>query len=96
MTEPTGAPYDAPIPEPTPPSRTPQANYGAPMPAPAYAVGYQVGAPGAAPIGRVRGTGVVILLTIYQVHEEMKQHKGSGLGGVIALLLAFFVGIVMP
>ena len=57
--------------------------------------------------GKIRGTGVAILLSIvtlgvYQLvwyfgtHEEMKRHKGTGLGGGIALLLAFFVGIAMP
>ncbi|MGI8683270.1 MAG: DUF4234 domain-containing protein [Mycobacteriales bacterium] len=62
---------------------------------------------GSAPIGKVRSTGVVILLSLvtlgiyglvwyYQVHEEMKRHKGTGLGGGIALLLAMLVGIVMP
>ncbi len=62
---------------------------------------------GVAPVGRVRGTGVCILLMIvtlgiyglvwyYQTHDEMKRHSGEGLGGGIALLLAFFVGIVMP
>jgi hypothetical protein len=65
------------------------------------------GAPGAAQLGKIRGTGVAILLTIvtlgiyplywyYSVHEEMKRHRGSGLGGGLALLLAFLVGIVMP
>ena len=58
-------------------------------------------------IGRVRGTGVCILLTVvtlgiyslfwfYSVHAEMKAHKGTGLGGGIGLLLAIFVGVVMP
>jgi hypothetical protein len=59
------------------------------------------------PIGKVRGTGVSILLYIvtfgiygyvwwYLVHDEMKRHKGSGLGGGLALLLSLLVGIVMP
>lgn len=61
----------------------------------------------AGPVGKVRGTGVCILLAVvtfgiytavwyYQTHEEMKRHSGQGLGGVVALLLALFVGIVMP
>lgn len=58
-------------------------------------------------VGKVRSTGVCILLFIvtlgfygwywyYQVHEDMKRHTGRGLGGVVALLLAIFVGFVMP
>ena len=30
------------------------------------------------------------------VHDEMKRHSRDGLGGGVALLLALFVGIVMP
>lgn len=62
---------------------------------------------GPAPIGTVRGTGMAIFLFVitlgiygfywfYVVHEEMKRHKGTGLGGGIAILLYFFVGFVMP
>lgn len=62
---------------------------------------------GGAPIGRIRGTGVCILLSIvtfgiytvvwfYQTHSEMKRHSGQGIGGGVALLLSIFVGIVMP
>jgi len=58
-------------------------------------------------VGRVRSTGVSILLFIvtfgiygwfwyYQVHEDMKRHTGRGIGGVVALILAIFVGFVMP
>ncbi|WP_205471583.1 DUF4234 domain-containing protein [Nocardioides sp. SYSU D00038] len=72
------------------------AGYGAP-PAPA-----QHG-----PIGKVRGTGACIGLTIitlgiyslvwyYSVHEEMKRHTGQGVGGVVGLVLALFVGVVSP
>ena len=72
-------------------------------PTPAYAA-----APMAAgPVGKVRSTGMCILLMIvtigiyglvwyYKTHEEMKRHTGTGLGGVVALLLAIFVGIVSP
>ena len=59
------------------------------------------------PIGRVRGTGVSILLCVvtlgiyalvwyYAVHEEMKRHTGNGLGGGLALVIAIFLGFVSP
>jgi hypothetical protein len=75
--------------------------------APAPMPGYAPAPYGPGPIGRVRGTGVSILLFLvtfgiygfiwyFQVHDEMKRHKGTGIGGGIALLLAFFVGIAMP
>lgn len=32
----------------------------------------------------------------YLVHEELKQHTGRGLGGLVALLLALFVTPVVP
>ncbi|MEO6880224.1 MAG: DUF4234 domain-containing protein [Mycobacteriaceae bacterium] len=54
------------------------------------------------PVGQIRGTGVGILLSIvtlgiyplywfYVVYEEMKRHTGNGLGGGLALVIAFFV-----
>jgi hypothetical protein len=57
--------------------------------------------------GSPRNVGLVILLFIvtlgiyglywyYVTHDEMKRETGEGLGGGIALLLAFLVGIVMP
>ena len=59
------------------------------------------------PIGHMRPTGMTILLFFvtlgiwsiiyyYQTHEEMKRHTGEGIGGVIALVIAIFVGIVNP
>lgn len=69
---------------------------------------YAGGAPAlAAPVGEVRATGTCILLTVvtlgfytwywyYKTHEEMKQHTGTGIGGPVALILAIFVGVVMP
>jgi len=84
------------VPPPPPP-------IAAPVPAPVYAGGQLP----ATPIGQVRSTGTCILLTIvtlgfyswywyYKTHEEMKAHTGNGLGGPVALILAIFVGIVMP
>lgn len=63
--------------------------------------------PGGAPLGKVRGTGVCILLVIvtfgiyslvwyFKTHSEIQRHTGTGIVGSIALVLAFFVGIVMP
>ena len=58
-------------------------------------------------VGKIRSTGVCILLAIvtfgiytlvwfYKTHDEMKRHTGHGLGGGLAFILAWFVGIVMP
>lgn len=74
-----------------------------PPPAPAYvAPAVPLG-----PVGKVRGTGLCILLAFvtlgiyvlvwyYMTHEEMKRHSGRGLGGLVAFLLAFFIGIASP
>ncbi len=62
---------------------------------------------GAAAVGKVRDTGTCFLLMVvtlgfyglywyFKTHEEMKRHTGTGIGGGIALVLAIFVGIVMP
>ncbi|MDT0202047.1 DUF4234 domain-containing protein [Nocardioides sp. AE5] len=59
------------------------------------------------PLGKVRSNGTCVLLFIvtcgiygivyyYMTHDEMKRHSNQGLGGVIALILAIFVGIVNP
>ncbi|MEI5673069.1 MULTISPECIES: DUF4234 domain-containing protein [Nocardioides] len=75
--------------------------YAAPPPPP-YG-----GVPTAGPVGKIRSTGVCILLFIvtfgiygwfyyFKTHDEMKQHSGQGIGGAIALILAIFVGIVNP
>jgi hypothetical protein len=80
-------------------------SYPAPYGAPSYPPYQQPG--WSPPIGKVRGTGTGILLYVvtfgiygyvwwYLVHDEMKRHKGTGLGGGLALLLTFLVGIVMP
>ncbi len=66
------------------------------------------GTPPYAPVvGKIRSTGVCILLAVvtfgiytlvwfYKTHDEMKRHTGHGLGGGLAFILAWFVGIVMP
>jgi hypothetical protein len=81
--------------------------YGQPMPgAPAYAQYAQPTGP-SGPIGQIRSTGLMILLFFvtfgiwslvyyYQTHEEMKRHSGEGIGGVLALVLGFFVGFASP
>jgi hypothetical protein len=91
-------------PENTPAYAPPQAPAGE---VPQQYQAYQPVPANAGQIGKVRGTGKCILLTVvtlgiypivwyYQTHEEMKQHSGQGLGGGIALVLALFVGIAMP
>jgi hypothetical protein len=86
-----------------PPPSVPPYGFGA-MPAPPV---YARHAQPSGPIGHVRGTGVQILLFLvtfgvwgfvyyFQTHEEMRRHTGEGVGGVLALLLSFFVGIVSP
>lgn len=96
--------------EPTAPSATGTAGgYAGPPPSPPATYGYLPPAMkhGPAPVGKIRSTGLCILLTIvtlgiyqlvwfYSVHDEMKRHTRDGLGGGLAVLLAFFVGIVMP
>jgi hypothetical protein len=83
-----------------PPAGPPGGNL--PAPYGSYPV---VGGPGQ--IGSVRSTGLAMFLYVitfgiyglywyYVVHDEMKRHKGTGLGGGLALLLAFVVGFVMP
>ena len=56
-------------------------------------------------VGKVRSTGLCILLEIvtlgiyglvwwYLVHDEMKRHSGQGIGGLVALILGFFISPV--
>lgn len=82
------------------------APYGYPQSMPGAPVHAQYAQP-QGPIGQVRSTGIQILLFFvtlgiwsfvyyYQTHEEMKRHSGEGVGGVLALVLSFFVGIVSP
>jgi hypothetical protein len=84
--------------------QAPQPSGWQPMPG---APGYGQYAPPQGPIGQVRPTGMIMLLFFvtlgiwsfiyyFQTHEEMKRHTGEGVGGVIAVLIAFFAGIVNP
>jgi hypothetical protein len=101
---------DQPFQPPTQPAAWQTGNqFGPPPPgAPALAThGYLLPqGPGGQP-GRIRSTGLCILLTIvtlgiyplfwyFQVHSEMRRHSGQGLGGGVALLIAFLIGFVMP
>jgi len=83
-----------------------------PQPGTGYGQTVPAAAPGSgvatyAPIGKIRNTGTCFLLMIvtlgiygwvwyFKTHDEMKRHTGAGIGGGIALLLAIFIGIVMP
>lgn len=104
----TYAGYAGPPPAASPPplADPPPAPTGAFQSAPALGMAGAI-TPGAGPIGKVRPTGVTILLMIvtlgiygyvwfYFVHDEMKRHTGRGLGGGIAVVLAVLVGVVMP
>jgi len=62
---------------------------------------------GARPLGKPRGWVVVILLSIvtlgiyglvyqYKTFQEMKDYSGEGIGGVVGLILAIFIGFVNP
>ena len=77
---------------------------GQPMPGPPAHPGPYLGR---GPLGQVRSTGVQMLLFLvtfgmwalvyhYQSHEEMRRHSGRGLGGVVALLVSFFVSFASP
>jgi Domain of unknown function (DUF4234) len=110
-----------PAPQPAPPYGTQAPQYGQPPPGQEHGQPASEGmyvqpmppptawhaGPPSGPVGKVRGTGMVILLTIvtlgiyslvyyYSTHEEMKRHSGDGLGGLLALVLALFVGVVSP
>lgn len=104
MTDPFAVPSGSTPQQPPASGQQPPA-YGQP-PAPGYGqppAGY--GQPGQ--IGEIRPTGKTILLFFvtfgiyglfyyFKTHEEMKLHTGQGLGGLVALLLAVFVGFVNP
>jgi Domain of unknown function (DUF4234) len=76
-------------------------------PAPAMPGGVVVPAGDPAAVGKIRSTGTCFVLTIvtlgfytwvwwFKTHSEMRRHTGEGIGGGIALVLAIFLGIVMP
>ena len=57
------------------------------------------------PVGKIRNPWVVILLSIvtlgiyflywnYAMFQETKEYAGTGIGGVVGLILAIFIGIV--
>ena len=59
------------------------------------------------PVGKERGVLAVILFSIitlgiyylvwvYKNHEEIKEHSGQGVGGVIGLVIALVAGFVTP
>ena len=104
MSEPAPSPEPPAMSEPAASAEPPAMSdpYGVPVP-----VHPGVAAVASGPIGEVRETGKCILLTVvtlgfyslywyYKTQEEMKQHTGTGLGGPVALILAIFVGLVMP
>src|SRR2546430_13187752 len=60
---------------------------------------------GARPLGKPRGWVVVILLSLvtlgiygfvyqYKTFQEMQDYSGEGIGGVVGLILAIFLGFV--
>jgi hypothetical protein len=64
-------------------------------------------APTAGPLGKPRGWVVVFFLSLitltiywfvwqYKTFQEMKDYSGNGIGGVVGLILAIFVGFVNP
>ncbi|WP_347351436.1 DUF4234 domain-containing protein [Intrasporangium sp.] len=84
---------------PAPEGSAPTGYWGAPPVTPGW------DQPPSGPAGRVRSTGLSILLYVvtlgiygwvwwYQTHEEMKRHTGQGIGGAVALILAVFVPVV--
>jgi uncharacterized protein DUF4234 len=59
------------------------------------------------PLGKERGVasvivfsiitlGIYYLVWVYKSHEEIKEHSGEGVGGVLGLVIALVVGFVTP
>jgi hypothetical protein len=59
------------------------------------------------PLGSNRGVVFVILISIvtlgiyylywvYKSHEEIKEHSGQGIGGVLGLVIAILLGFITP
>lgn len=104
--DPTASAPEPAAPPPAPDASAPPPYSGPPAPTAAAPLAPMAG-PADGPIGQVRSTGTCVLLTIvtlgfytlywwYKTHDEMKQHTGNGLGGPVALILAIFVGFLMP
>ena len=109
LDQPTGQPYAPVQPQYAPgaaygqpqPGQYQPMPYAQPMPPAMH--GQPIG-----PVGKIRGTWAVIGLSIitfgiygfyyyFATHEEMKQHSGEGVGGVLGLLISIFtLGLVTP
>ena len=99
----TPPPEDA---EPTSAEVPPAAGAAAPVPAPPPPAPPAPSSGGGwGPPGKIRSWGVVAILSIitcfiyyyvwnYKVFEENKQHSGDGVGGVVGVILAIFIGVV--
>jgi hypothetical protein len=59
------------------------------------------------PLGKERGPvaviffsiitiGIYYLVWVYKNHEEIKEHSGQGIGGVLGLVIALVVGFITP
>jgi hypothetical protein len=106
------APQNQPAPPPpgaSPTAQAPSGYYPPPgygyAPAPMVAPGQYASPSG--PVGRIRPTGMCILLFVvtlgiyglvwfFMVHDEMRRHTAQGLGGVLALVIALIFHIAMP